>query len=55
MPRPNAQKTGNPGQPPLFTANVFGTGTVTGTYRLTTIGNDPTYLNNCCTTITIAP
>jgi hypothetical protein len=41
------------GQPALFTANVSGTGTASGAYRLITTGSDPLYLDNCCARISI--
>jgi hypothetical protein len=44
----------SPGQPPLFTANVLGAGTVTGTYRLVMSGANPLYVDNCCARIAIS-
>jgi hypothetical protein len=44
----------SPGQPPLFTANVLGAGTVSGTYRLVMSGSDPLYVDNCCARIAIS-
>jgi hypothetical protein len=43
----------NPGQPALFTANVSGTGTASGAYRLITNGNDPSYLDSCCASVAV--
>ena len=44
----------SPGQPPLFTANVFGAGTVSGAYRLVMSGTDPLYVDNCCARVAIS-
>jgi len=42
-------------QSPLFTVNVAGHGTAAGTYRLIDNGGgDVFYLNNCCSSITVA-
>jgi len=42
-----------PSQPPLFTANVSGTGTISGVYRLVMNGTDPVYTDNCCAHVSI--
>ena len=44
----------SPGQPPLFTANVLGAGTVSGAYRLVMSGANPLYVDNCCARIAIS-
>jgi hypothetical protein len=44
----------SPGQPPLFTANVVGAGTVSGAYRLVMSGANPLYVDNCCARVAIS-
>jgi hypothetical protein len=43
-------------QPPLFTVNVIGNGTASGTYRFIDNGDGhPFYLDNCCAGLSITP